>query len=117
MLAEAALLLCTVCPPSLGNGGHVGVTLARPASLASLIFAPALLFLSRQPMFAGISVSGCAVFLNTLQQLQSPRPIWTRTVPSKSRAEFLSSRLFMMLLLTSKTSDKMLGSKCICVQV
>lgn len=66
MLAMATLLLCTVCPPSLGNDGHVGVTLARPASLACLIFASALLFVSRQPMFAGISVAGCAVFLNTL---------------------------------------------------
>lgn len=52
MLAEAALLLRTVCPPSFGNDGHVGVTLAHPPSLASLIFASALLFVSRQPMFA-----------------------------------------------------------------
>lgn len=76
MLARATLLLCTVCPPPLVNSGHVEVTLASLTLLASLIFAPALLFVSRQPVFAGISVSGCTIFLNTLKQPRYPQPCW-----------------------------------------
>lgn len=48
-----------VCPFPLVRGSHVGVAFARLTLLACLIFAPALLFVSRQRTFTGNSVSGC----------------------------------------------------------